>query len=659
MSDAVKYRPDVNGLRAVAVILVLIYHLGFGAPGGYLGVDVFFVISGYLITGIINRQLNDASFSFGDFYSRRARRILPALLLVLLVTSIAAGLLLLPSDFVRYAKSLVASLLSISNFWFWLLGGYFGPVSEMEPLLHTWSLGVEEQFYIIVPVALFLIHKWKPESLQGFLLLICVVSFGLALYLSPARPSAVFFFSPMRAWELALGGVLATSRLPEIDSRTTRELVSWSGLLLILVPAFLFSSETNVPWMLLPCLGTGALIWVGASGESIPRRALSSFLMVGIGLISYSLYLWHWPLIVMAKHLQGVELGAFTRGLIGMLSLLLAWLTWKYVETPFRNKNAVNSTKFIGVCCVSLGALAVVAGMIVASRGMEWRFDDKIVALDHERVRNAARDDCFDYRGMLLTRDSLCSIGADVTPSILIWGDSYAHAMLPAFEAALTKMGSAAYFAAAPGCPPVPGVNLSFLGETNRRCQEFNRGVMRLIQEGKSLDTVIISAAWVIYASEDYGYILTNEGGARQGHALAEGVASLADELRGISPRTKLVVIAQTPSYGKSVPLAMIDVSLRSLSFPILSTEDWKQQSKQAHEAFAIASFGRKIEVVDPAEWFCRGAVCKFSNEEGLPFYYDHGHLNSRGAQFIAEPMQASLRSILRASNDKEISTLQ
>jgi peptidoglycan/LPS O-acetylase OafA/YrhL len=413
MSPNSNYRPDIDGLRAVAVILVLLFHLGLGIPCGYIGVDVFFVISGYLITEIISRQMEQGEFSFMAFYARRARRILPAFLAVLLFSSIAALFILLLSNLERYAKSEIAALFSVSYFWFWSQGGYFGSASEMAPLVHTWSLAVEEQFYLVLPIALLLMHRWVPLWTRSLVLLACLGTFAAAAWFVPTRTPEVFYFSPFHAWELMLGSLLALFRLPVVAAGLHRQWIAAVGLLLILVPAVAYTAETVFPGpaAALPCVGAALLIWVNASGESGVGRLLKCRALVFIGLISYSLYLWHWPLLVFAKHAVGESLGLEVRFAIGSASLVLATLSWRFIEAPFRSTSQTSSRQAWTFAGTSVGLLGAVVVAELASQGLTGRYDPQVAALDRARTRDVMRGECINLRSPL-EANTVCRIGA-------------------------------------------------------------------------------------------------------------------------------------------------------------------------------------------------------------------------------------------------------
>lgn len=344
-SNNASYRPDIDGLRAVAVLLVVLNHVGFSAfSGGYIGVDVFFVISGYLITGIIMSQMEKGTFSFSDFYMRRARRILPALYVVLLAVMVASYYMYLPSDYSVLSQSTLSAIAFASNIFFWKnSGGYFSSSAEEMPLLHIWSLSVEEQFYFVWPLALLLIIKLKSKVNR--LLVIgaaLAASFALAEIGVSKEWSSTYFLLPSRAGELLVGAILAlwvSKRQPASSSGILPNIAAAAGLLMVVLPAFLLSKTSGFPGVnaLIPCLGAALIIGSRTFGNTFVSHALSTRPLVFVGLISYSLYLWHWPLISFLRYSKVEITPSIAAGLVAA-SVLMGYLSWRFVEQTFRHR---------------------------------------------------------------------------------------------------------------------------------------------------------------------------------------------------------------------------------------------------------------------------------------------------------------------------------
>lgn len=396
----VQYRPEIDGLRAVAVLPVILFHAGFQTfSGGFVGVDVFFVISGYLITTIILHELDQGSFTIAGFYERRARRILPALLLVVFACIPFAWFVLYPRHFTEFAQSLVAVATFSSNVFFWKQQNYFGTAAELKPLLHTWSLAVEEQFYILFPLALLAFRRlWKPHLLP-LLFVLLVLGLALSHWASYSKPSAAFFFLPTRGWELLVGAVVAAYLLnfePKV-APPLRQVLGATGLLMILAAVLMYDKSTPFPggYALLPTLGAALVILFGTQG-TLAFRVLCAKPMVVIGLISYSAYLWHQPLLAFDRHADmGMPI------LMVALSLILAFLSWKYVELPFRGKSpALNLGRkgTLMASCALLVLLAATGAALWKSGAQEnWTLGTKLGYTAEQIARHRTYMSQLDY----------------------------------------------------------------------------------------------------------------------------------------------------------------------------------------------------------------------------------------------------------------------
>ena len=359
-----KYRREVDGLRALAVIPVMLYHAGFKLfGGGFVGVDVFFVISGYLITHNILSEKESGTFSLINFYERRARRILPALFFVMSMCIPVAWVLLLPNDLHNFSKSLIAVCLFISNILFWRGGGYFEDAVELNPLIHTWSLSVEEQYYVLFPIFVLIFWRFGKRRLFGILAIIAIFSLAVCEWGAYNKPVMTFFLLPTRGWEIAIGAFTAILFTKQIGgSKTLHQLLSIIGLCMVLVSIFTFNKNTPFPslYTILPTIGASLIILFG-NPSTMVGKLLGKKLFVGIGLISYSAYLWHQPLLSFTRYATISEPSLIIKGLILILTLLLAFITWKYVEQPFKNRKQFPRHKifkyslFISLLFISVG----------------------------------------------------------------------------------------------------------------------------------------------------------------------------------------------------------------------------------------------------------------------------------------------------------------
>ena len=313
------YRPDIDGLRALAVIPVILFHAGVsGLSGGFVGVDVFFVISGYLITGILYRELNSGTFSILKFYERRIRRIMPNLLALLLCVLVACSILFIPIDLYAFGQSVIATLTFSANIYFYLKMGYFAPMAQQLPLLHMWSLGIEEQYYLLFPFVLRALFGLRRVGFLGAMWALFAASLALSAWTVTVWPDMAFYSPACRLWELMTGSLLAVGAVPALTRRLPRELAALGGLVAIIAAVMLYDDATPFPGFaaLLPCLGAAALIHANQSSDlTAAGRLLAWPPFVAVGLVSYSLYIWHWPVIVLAQYvaqrpLHPAEIGA-------------------------------------------------------------------------------------------------------------------------------------------------------------------------------------------------------------------------------------------------------------------------------------------------------------------------------------------------------------
>jgi peptidoglycan/LPS O-acetylase OafA/YrhL len=463
-----EYRKEIDGLRALAVVPVIFFHAGISKfSGGFVGVDVFFVISGFLITSIILAELDAGRFSIANFYERRARRILPALFVVMLVCLPLAWKFLLPQEMDDFAQSVLAVPAFASNILFWRTSGYFSPAAELKPLLHTWSLAVEEQYYVIFPLLLMVFWRLNKRRIMAVLIGILIASLALAEYAVVVEPDAAFYMLPTRGWELLIGALVAlffaikkNVQIPKM----LNECLSAFGIALILYAIFCFSKSTRSPSLLtlIPTAGA-AFIIIASRKPTVAGNVLGCRLMVGIGLISYSAYLWHQPMLAFAKHASLGEPSQIVLGLLACSSFVLAYLTWKYVETPFRDKRRFDRRKLV-VFSVAGSAAFVAFGFAGSlSNGFAFRLsDDKREFLAsfenstpawhyYERVgllaANRSQCDFYDlvnYRAGHPVNTPIAAIAQEcyarnpaAAHSVYLWGDSHAQHLYSGLKVAL------------------------------------------------------------------------------------------------------------------------------------------------------------------------------------------------------------------------------
>lgn len=604
------YRPDIDGLRALAVVPVLLYHAGVsGFGGGYIGVDIFFVISGFLITGIIAREVDAGTFSILKFYERRARRILPALCVMIAFVLAAASWLYLPGDFEGVPRSALAALGFLANVWFFSQAGYFQSAAETMPLLHTWSLGVEEQFYIAFPLLLLGIARYAPRLRLAAIVLLTLLSFLWAYRTQAAPDGFAFYLLPPRAWELLAGALLAIGAVPQVRQTWLREAVSLAALAAIIAAIMLYTPATVFPGLaaLPPVLGAAALIHC-APGTFV-GRALSMRLPVGIGLISYSLYLWHWPLIVFTEYRQGISLSPMQSAAIIAASIIAAWLSWRYVERPFRDHRRFGAARIFrwsGGCIAVLSALALAQ---VALGGWGARFSPGAVQLA------AAKHDVSPARGACIANriakdQSQCTLGAETAPSALIWGDSHGVELAWALGERLGAQGRSIAQRTRASCPPA----LTYDPAADPDCRAFNEQVMQEIAGNPQIKIVYLAGFWASEQYRDNGVLVP----------LDQTISRLLAQGR------QVVLIGPVPRQKFEVP--------RRLAIGGLSTLTARRSDYLAETRWFTASFpawrARGAIILDPAKVLVKGEKTVIV-AGGQPLYFDSHHLSVTGAERV------------------------
>jgi peptidoglycan/LPS O-acetylase OafA/YrhL len=539
------YRREIDGLRALAVIPVILFHSGFESfSGGFIGVDVFFVISGYLITTIIVTDIELGKFSVLNFYERRARRILPALFVVLLTCIPFYWFWLTPADLKSFSQSLVAVPLFASNILFYLTSGYFQSEAELKPLLHTWSLAVEEQYYLLFPI--FLVATWRLGKLWIFSLLgmLAILSLGLAQWGSNTHPAFTFFLLPTRGWEILLGAFAAfylTIKKSRDISQSVSQSVSFIGIILILYAVVFFNKETPFPslYTLVPTIGA-ALIILFTTQSTFVGKFLGSKLLVGIGLLSYSAYLWHQPIFAFVR-LRSFEDPSklFFAGLV-VLAFLLAYLTWKYVEVPFRNRRLIKRNLLV-VLSISFSGLFVTLGLL-------GHFKDGFPTPQQKQINAYANYDYMKaYRGgkCFLEETSTsytdfsrdCAVIDNHNPSLLVFGDSHAAALSKGLRMEIPNVIQ--YTTSS--CPPIAFTNFKRSG-----CERINLFVLQEIKRIKP-NRVWLHANWYAYDSDKL-----------------KNISKTIEFIHMNSPSTEISIIGSVPHWKPSLPVIMLkkDITL-------------------------------------------------------------------------------------------------
>lgn len=634
----IRYRPEIDGLRAVAVLPVILFHAGFELfSGGYVGVDVFFVISGYLITSIIQTEIQEGKFSLLRFYDRRIRRILPALFLVSVACVPFAWFWMMPNEFQRFAQSLVAVNFFASNFLFLRESGYFAAASELKPLLHTWSLAVEEQFYVVFPLFLLLLRRYSQRTLMIALVVLTILSLGLAEWASRSYPAASFFLLPSRCWELGVGAILAigaNSIRPQKE--VVAQLGSLLGLGMVLVAFMTYDKSVRVPgvWGVLPVLGTALIIVYGTSATLV-GRFLGWRPVAGIGLISYGAYLWHQPLFAFARirFWDGVSPSGYLG--LSVLALGLAYLSWRFVERPCRNPSLFSArTVCSGALSVSCALIAF--GVIVhVYSGMPFRHDDTKLALTLEQGMRANRGlGAACSKGFNLSPDCRTSD----TPEIIVWGDSYAMHIVDGILASnpnseivqMTKSHCGPFLDVAPVTLP------AYNEKQAKACLDFNKKVQNYISESSSLKYAVLSSPFTQYLSDDAQVYYDGKTISPKPDLIVERFKATLDWL--IRNDVKPIVFEAPPRNRRNTGLCLARNAWFGSDRRQCSIEFSDYNALTPQVLTFLEEIDESYAVVRMKDFLCRGQDC-IGEEEGVFFYRDAGHLSRQGSRYIGKKM--------------------
>ncbi|MEE4216609.1 MAG: acyltransferase family protein [Xanthomonadales bacterium] len=663
-----KYRPEIDGLRALAVIPVILFHAGLESfSGGYVGVDVFFVISGFLITTIILSEKEQGTFSLVNFYERRARRILPALFLVMLACLPAAWLWLTPLDMEDFSKSLAAVSIFSSNILFWHESGYWEVASELKPLLHTWSLAVEEQYYVLFPLFLMAMWRFRKRWIFGSFMVIAAVSLLAAQWGSYRHPEATFFLLPTRAWELAIGAGIAFYFLYRPQAIHTlpfrkpyNEVLGLLGLLMIAWSVFAFDESVPFPgfYALLPTVGTGLII-LFSSPQTLAGRLLGTRLLVGVGLISYSAYLWHYPLIAFSRHRSLTEPGEVLLLALALLSFPLAWLSWRYVERPFRQKDVTSrKTIFIFSLAGSLFFMAIgLAGDL--NKGWPGRMDEQFAGLMPGKAKNP------ECEAKTFQPGKQCELVPGTEGLTFLIGDSHAGSISRELQKAFAERGIGLWGIVNTACPPVRGVYRADGGNVSDfSCYEFNEALFRFIEESEEIETVIMMGRWTlsmegvrfdnreggVETSRDKPHLDLVVDGRPQYHpdyehreALSEKYSDSVTELVEMGKR--VILVYPVPEAGWSVPNYLVRYLMNTPGQELppgagsTSYAVFKERNRRSYAALDRAGQHPGLYRVYPEKVLCDRDVkdrC-IVQKDGNALYADDNHLSSAGARRVVD----------------------
>jgi peptidoglycan/LPS O-acetylase OafA/YrhL len=603
------YRPDIQGLRAIAILLVVFYHASDQlVPGGYIGVDVFFVISGFLITGIIVGDLRRKCFSFQSFYLRRVRRIFPALAFMLAIVSAAAYFLLPPSALLEYGQTLVATVLFVSNMVLDRLSGYFDGPAALKPLLHTWSLAIEEQFYLFFPLLLVSLCRWKQKYLVPVTASLAIVSLAIGEWTCRHHPSASFYLAPCRGFELLIGSLLSITALPPIANRALRESLSVLGTLAILLCAFTYNAATPFPGLhaLFPCLASALIIYAGSSS------LLSLRPLTFIGGISYALYLWHWPALAFTQWYSIFRVTSQMKICALAFAFLAATASTYLIERPILRNPSPAYARFALVAV----ALVFIGVMPILTAGLPGRYrQDVLRVFEAGNDFSRRRATCHGGEGkVLLYRDNCVFGNLDAPPSAAVWGDSYGAELVVALGELAAREGKSVMQITSSACPP----SLDFNPSSRPLCAQHNDEVLRYLNMDSRIKSVVMIA---------------NYSGVSDEQRFMPGYRSAALDL--IRAGKRVTVVYPIPQFEFNVPFALglglsRNQTLASFSLP---NADYQNQNRRTFEQLDSLN---GIQRVYPSQVFCDALACQPALN-GRPLYFDGGHISVYGARKLVD----------------------
>jgi peptidoglycan/LPS O-acetylase OafA/YrhL len=618
------YRREIDGLRALAVLPVILFHAGFQTfSGGFVGVDIFFVISGYLITAIILGELERGNFSIINFYERRARRILPALFLVMLACIPFAWFWLLPSDMKDFSQSLVAVSVFASNILFWRESGYFDTAAELKPLLHTWSLAVEEQYYVLFPLFLMLFWKYARRWILLSLGLIFVASLTLAQWGAYAKPSAAFYLLPTRVWELLIGAFAAfylSQANRKVFGKGLSELGGWLGVALILYSVFFYSKATPFPgfYALVPTLGTVFII-LFATQQTTVGKFLGNKAFVGIGLISYSAYLWHQPLFAFARHRSLSEPSFVIFIALSITTLILAYLSWKFIEAPFRKSGSATRKQIFSLAFIFTLLFVFIGQFVNVRNGFENRFNRVLQGdIGHIEFHKYIDEKYFDCEPKYIAERALrwdnflrCKQSKQGAPEIILLGDSHAEHLF---------LGLAEY---------INNKNIAFYILDEKPYVEI-----------KDFNYIFDE---ILYNNKPQHIILTMYFFRRvdaQGSGLYDGFSMTIKSL--LKAGKSVTLVGDVPSFNQDSRFCVFFIFGKSSSSCSLSLEDAERQQSIYNDILKRLSEEHGLKYLPIDKDLCANDTCAMSKGDTI-LYRDNNHLNIIGSKLVGKSLAERL----------------
>jgi peptidoglycan/LPS O-acetylase OafA/YrhL len=624
------FRPDIEGLRALAILPVVAFHAFPSAlPGGFVGVDVFFVISGYLITSLLLHRLESGQYSVMSFYGARIRRIFPALFAMLALITPLAVFLLPPNGLWEFRRTLAATAVFASNVELYQRTGYFDTATDLVALLHTWSLAVEEQYYIFFPLLLATLFRRWPRGIGPVLLMLGLISLAVSISWLKVSPRLAFFSTVSRTFELMVGSILAVGfRGPRLPAQVY-EALSAGGVALIALACLAFDQGTPFPGIaaLLPCLGTALIIWTGGQANTIAGRLLSSHPLRWVGAMSFSLYLWHWPVLVFSRHWLLGRPNALQTCAAVALAAALAWASLRWVETPIRRASHTDRRLLVlGAACM----IAALTAAMVLGQSTAWLrpLDSQSRQfLDAANEANPHRQTCHGTEVRVIAYVDRCRFGdLSSPPRTAVWADSHGAELALALGEEAGRRGQSVAQITASACPPVVGMP----PDDRPRCAAHNESTLRALAADRDLERVIIVARYELYLSEE---ATAFEAGLRR-------------SILGLTAAGKHVVLVDpVPTYDYPVPAALAALHERRQSVEVFGQtfDIYRQQQAKALSLLARLELIPGTSRLRTGERLCSSGRCTVV-EDQYALYFDDNHLNMRGArELVRESRQLLL----------------
>jgi len=648
-----KYRADIDGLRSLAIIPVILFHAGLKKfSGGFIGVDIFFVISGFLITSLIVEEIGKETFTISNFYVRRIKRIFPALFFVMAVTGVVFSFFAVPAPFFKeIGQSIAAAVTFVSNILFWQQSDYFSTQAEFKPLLHTWSLSIEEQFYLFFPLMLILINRYLNKQFVRAVLVVFVSSLLFSSLSASAYPNANFYLLPSRAWELMLGSLIALGFAPKFSNKYILNAASIIGILMISYSIFAFDDMTPFPsyYALIPCVGTALIIISGSGGRlSAVNKILSFRPFVWTGLLSYSLYLWHYPLFSLRKYwsFRYADSFFFSNTFLIFLTVILALMSYFFIETPFR-KMKINNRKLFFSSTLVIMIFLTGAGLLVhLQEGMAWRFPNLPVLTEDDKDLGGFGISVKDVR-----YDSAYFVGdTSREPETILWGDSHARSYSYGVDAFGKKYGKSIFVVGFVGTPPVLDIEVVDRHKPKRAIQ-FNDKVFQIIAENSNIQNVLLSARWLAYYSPEDALDSTDD----RRLATLKTVSKSADMNKTIMKTHMEKMIKQLNSLGKNVFVLMDVPNYSNTGTGVYQGYVKRTTSKRDYNRYA-RPFRRMLQQLQVKTPF---TIVEYQDglfednqyitvKNGQMLYRDQQHLTKYGSIYIAEKNEELLKTLIK-----------